>query len=78
LNRAVPLMLLPLAFILGLYAVVRENPSYITDNFTFVWFLMVLVVITSALGLMYVAITGKDGDEAEEHDHGEAAKEAAH
>ena len=75
-NRAVPLLMLPLAFILGLVAVVRSNPSFITDNFTFVWFLMVLVVITSSLGLLWVALSAKD--EADGDDHGDAPKEAAH
>ncbi len=61
----------PAIFLIALFGAVMKAPDFITVNFAFVWFAMVLVVVGAALGILWSGLQGGGKHKAAEP-HGPA------
>ena len=61
----------PALFLVALFLAVRQTPDFITVNFMFVWFAMVLTVVGAALGILWSGLQGS-GKDKETEPHGPA------
>jgi hypothetical protein len=51
-NRAYLWLSLPIVYILVVWGALQQAPDFVTVQFTWVWFGMVVVVMTASLGLL--------------------------
>ena len=66
-KRVVLWLALPVVFLAALFGAVMKAPDFITVNFMFVWFAMVLVVIGASLGILWTGLKDSGPETTEPH-----------
>ena len=69
---------MPVVFLIALYGAVQQMPDFITVYFTWVWFVMVLVIMTASLGLLAQGLQIMKHEDELEDGEPEEPKKAAH
>lgn len=78
-NKAALLLVMVPAFLLVLLGAVMQTPDFITVNFTVVWFVMVLVIMTASLALLASGLSEpKKAPKAHSADKGDEKPKSAH